>query len=72
MIAYDEINKWLKSYYDENTECTVFELILCIVLVPEKIEAYNPIQLPLFVPKWPHWLLQFSGFTFYIKTYNAI
>ena len=38
MIAYDEINKWLQSYYDDNTECTVFELILCIVLVPEKIK----------------------------------
>ena len=30
------------------------ELISCIVLVSSGTEAYNLIQLPLFVSEWPH------------------
>ena len=43
------------------------ELISCIVLVSSGTEAYNLIQLPLFVSEWPHWPLNSKGFTFYIK-----
>ena len=38
--------------FDVNTEGTVFELVLCIILVSKEIEAYNLIQMLLFVPEW--------------------
>ena len=41
----------MKINFDKNTECTVLELTLCIVLVPKKIEAYILIQVILCAPE---------------------
>ena len=62
----------MQIYFSVNTECTVLELMLCRVLVSKEIEAHNHIELLLFIAEWPHWLLKSEGFTFYIKTCNAI
>ena len=37
--------------FDVNTWYAVLELILCIILVSQEIEAYTLIQLLLFVPE---------------------
>ena len=66
------LNKWLQINRNVNTECSVLEPILWIVLVSKETESYNFIQVLLFVPGLPDWLLNFKGITFYIKTFNAI
>ena len=53
MIANDK-NKCLQTNFDLNTEYTLLELILCIVLVSKEIEGCNLIQLLLYFLEWPH------------------
>ena len=52
-----------------NTQCTVLELIFCMVLAFLETEAYKLIQSLLFVQKYPHWPLNSRGFTCFIKKF---
>ena len=40
MLANDK-NKWLQINFDMNTDYTLLEFILCMVIVSKEIETYN-------------------------------
>ena len=40
MLANDK-NKWLQINFDMNTDYTLLEFILCMVIVSKEIEIYN-------------------------------
>ena len=40
MLANDK-NEWLQINFDMNTDYTLLEFILCMVIVSKEIETYN-------------------------------